>query len=114
MAHFVLSHFYLSWPCIELRTAQFGETTNTFFMHVGHWLWPSRFLRGSRVRESVLASSSHFRGTAVRWGCFTGRFGDGQMLLTLCFAPGRTGLLLLCSGGTRLFLARLALHKATH
>lgn len=79
MAHFVLSNFYLPQPRTELRTAQFGETTSAFCMHVGPWLWPSRFLWVSQWQEPVLASPSHLHGRTVRWRCLTGRFGDGQM-----------------------------------
>lgn len=89
MAHFVLSHFYLPQPRTELRTAQFRETTSAFCMHVGHWLWPSRFLQDSLWQESVLASPSHLQGRTVPWRCLTGRFGDAQMCT--CCAPLQAG-----------------------
>ena len=78
-AHFVLSYFYLPQPCIELRTAQFGETTRAFCMHVCPWLWPSRFLWDSWWQDPVLASPSHFNSRTVSWRCLTGRCGDTYM-----------------------------------
>lgn len=88
MAHFVLSHFYLPQPHVELRTAQFGETTSAFCMHMGPWLWPSRFLQDSR-QEPVLASPSHLHGRTVPWRHLTGRSGDGQ--ICLCYASLQAG-----------------------
>lgn len=78
---FVLSHFYLPQPHIELRTAQFRETTSTFFMHVDPWLWPSKFLWDFQWQEPVLASPSHLHGRTVPWCSLMGRFGDGQVCL---------------------------------
>lgn len=79
MAHFVLSHFYLPQPCIKPRTAQFGETTSAFCMHVGPWPWPRMFLWDSWWQEPVLVSTSHLHERRVPWCCLTERFGDGQM-----------------------------------